>query len=102
MRAWADAQTFRQPALSRAAANRVTGQGKGVQEEIARVEGTGGWISDGRVCDILAVSRAFGDTEFKGEGLKALLATGVECAPHPPPPQDWLVRLSCVLMVPVG
>lgn len=34
-------------------------------EEIERVEAAGGWIVDGRVCNILAVSRAFGDPEFK-------------------------------------
>lgn len=32
---------------------------------------------DGRVCDVLAVSRAFGDAEFKGDGLKQFLSDGV-------------------------
>jgi serine/threonine protein phosphatase PrpC len=33
--------------------------------ELARVESTGAWVIDGRVCNVLAVSRAFGDPEFK-------------------------------------
>lgn len=37
----------------------------------------GGWVTDGRVCGILAVSRAFGDREYKGEGLQHLLERGV-------------------------
>lgn len=51
--------------------------------EVARVEAAGGWVSDGRVCDVLAVSRAFGDHQFKGsQGLRELVARGVECAPQ--------------------
>lgn len=51
------------------AQHRVYGFGDHVLEEIERVEAAGGWIVDGRVCNILAVSRAFGDPEFKvGEG----------------------------------
>jgi serine/threonine protein phosphatase PrpC len=50
--------------------HRVYGFGPGVLEEIERVEAAGGWIHDGRVCNILAVSRAFGDPEFK-VGLRA-------------------------------
>ncbi len=57
---------------------RVTGQGKGVESEIERVQSVGAWVSDGRVCDILAVSRAFGDSEFKGEGLQDMLVSGIE------------------------
>lgn len=57
---------------------RVYGGDETAEREIERVQSTGGWIDDGRVCDILAVSRAFGDTEFKGEGLQAMLAHGVE------------------------
>ena len=52
--------------------------GPEVRSETARVKSTGGWIYDGRVCNILAVSRAFGDWEFKGAGLKQLLQAGVE------------------------
>lgn len=49
------------------------------QAEIQRVLDCGGWVSrDGRVCDVLAVSRAFGDWEFKGKGLSTLLQAGVE------------------------
>lgn len=45
--------------------HRVYGFGDHVIEEIERVEAAGGWIVDGRVCNVLAVSRAFGDPEFK-------------------------------------
>lgn len=45
--------------------HRVMGFGDHVIEEIERVEAAGGWIIDGRVCNVLAVSRAFGDPEFK-------------------------------------
>lgn len=45
--------------------HRVYGFGDHVIEEIERVEAAGGWIIDGRVCNVLAVSRAFGDPEFK-------------------------------------
>ena len=34
--------------------------------EIKRINQAGGWISQSRVCGILAVTRAFGDYEFKG------------------------------------
>ena len=56
------------------------GRSRIVDDEIARVESIGGWIADGRVCDILAVSRAFGDPQFKGDGLQRLLKIGIECA----------------------
>ena len=41
----------------------------------ARVTATGAWVADGRVMGVLAVSRAFGDYEFKA-GRDAFLATG--------------------------
>lgn len=41
------------------------GSGPEVDSEVKRVKAAGGWIHDGRVCNILAVSRAFGDWEFK-------------------------------------
>ncbi|PNW84026.1 hypothetical protein CHLRE_04g218150v5 [Chlamydomonas reinhardtii] len=58
--------------------HRVYGSGADVSAEIERVKSVGGWIDDGRVCGVLAVSRAFGDWEFKGEGLPRLLETGIE------------------------
>lgn len=51
-----------------------------VAKEIARVEEAGGWVADGRVCDVIAVSRAFGDIQFKeAQGRKDMLDQGVEC-----------------------
>eukprot|EP00468_Gymnochlora_sp_CCMP2014_P009325 CAMPEP_0167749854 /NCGR_PEP_ID=MMETSP0110_2-20121227/5651_1 /TAXON_ID=629695 /ORGANISM="Gymnochlora sp., Strain CCMP2014" /LENGTH=337 /DNA_ID=CAMNT_0007635079 /DNA_START=362 /DNA_END=1375 /DNA_ORIENTATION=+ len=40
--------------------------------EICRIEETGAWVDDGRVLDILGITRAFGDPDFKGEGLLGL------------------------------
>lgn len=57
---------------------RLYGPSVTVGSEQERVEEAGGWIADGRVCDILAVSRAFGDREFKGDGLPVMLQKGVE------------------------
>ena len=57
--------------------HRVTGSGPTVEAEVHRVEEVGGWIEDGRVCDVIAVSRAFGDREFKGSGSKTMLQRGV-------------------------
>jgi serine/threonine protein phosphatase PrpC len=57
--------------------HRVLGTGPDARAEAARVEAAGGWVQDGRVCGVLAVSRALGDPEFKGkEGLRALLDEG--------------------------
>ncbi|KAK9825401.1 hypothetical protein WJX81_000526 [Elliptochloris bilobata] len=58
--------------------HRVWGAGETVDAETARVQAAGGWVADGRVCDVLAVSRAFGDREFKGAGLHRMMARGVE------------------------
>lgn len=37
--------------------HRVWGKTPTVQAEIKRIEGVGGWVDDGRVCGVLAVSR---------------------------------------------
>ncbi|GLC42261.1 hypothetical protein PLESTF_001141700 [Pleodorina starrii] len=58
--------------------HRVYGSGPDVSSEIERIKSVGGWVDDGRVCGVLAVSRAFGDWEFKGRGLPRLLETGIE------------------------
>jgi serine/threonine protein phosphatase PrpC len=41
------------------------------EAERRRIREAGGTVLNSRVCGILAVSRAFGDTEFKGEELTA-------------------------------
>jgi hypothetical protein len=60
-------------------------------------------VDDGRVCGVLAVSRAFGDPEFKGPGLEHLLQRGTSvgmwtkefassrCAR----PAGWLAQCVC-------
>lgn len=58
--------------------HRVYGGGDMVEQELERIKAAGGWVDDGRVLGVLAVSRAFGDVEFKGEGLKLLMASGVK------------------------
>jgi protein phosphatase 1A len=65
-------------AVTLAAYHRVYGSSSDVFSEIERVKSVGGWVDDGRVCGVLAVSRAFGDWEFKGTGLPRLLETGIE------------------------
>jgi len=45
--------------------HRVYGNGQLAKEETMRIAQAGGWVAQGRVCGILAVSRAFGDWEFK-------------------------------------
>ena len=46
--------------------HRPVGSCKTGRQEMDRVVRAGGWSVGGRVCGILAVSRAFGDYEFKG------------------------------------
>lgn len=58
--------------------HRLYGRGATVQSEIQRVESVGGWVEDGRVCGLLAVSRAFGDWELKEEGLDFFIRENVE------------------------
>lgn len=55
--------------------HRPAGRQLAAQAEAARVAATGAWVADGRVMGVLAVSRAFGDFEFKA-GRDAFLATG--------------------------
>jgi hypothetical protein len=58
--------------------HRAYGKGKIVKSETKRIESVGGWVENGRVCDMLAVTRAFGDAEFKGDANRArLLQDGV-------------------------
>lgn len=57
--------------------HRVYGPSPAAAAEIARVTGAGGWIDDGRVCGVLAVSRAFGDAGLKRPGLTTTLKQGV-------------------------
>lgn len=50
------------------------------RSEIKRISDSGGWVLQMRVCGILAVTRAFGDYEFKGgryELLEELSAAGL-------------------------
>ena len=46
--------------------HRPTTRTKSGRNEIKRIATAGGWVTQERVCGILAVSRAFGDYEFKG------------------------------------
>lgn len=46
--------------------HRPTPRTKSGRNEIERIASAGGWVTQERVCGILAVSRAFGDYEFKG------------------------------------
>ncbi|KAF3324605.1 putative protein phosphatase 2C 5 [Carex littledalei] len=46
-------------------------------QEIKRIRAAGGWISDGRICGEISVSRAFGDIQFKTK-KNEMLARGVE------------------------
>ena len=48
--------------------HRPVGSNKAGRKELDRVMRTGSWSVGGRVCGILAVSRAFGDYEFKAGG----------------------------------
>lgn len=62
--------------------HRPYGKSKTALSEIKRIRQAGGWISNGRVCGVLSVSRAFGDIKLKTlrqemleEGVKARLWT---------------------------
>ncbi|XP_076927696.1 protein phosphatase 2C 57-like [Bidens hawaiensis] len=45
--------------------HRPYGRNKVSLQEIKRIREAGGWISDGRICGDISVSRAFGDIRFK-------------------------------------
>uniref|UniRef100_A0A061SL87 protein-serine/threonine phosphatase n=1 Tax=Tetraselmis sp. GSL018 TaxID=582737 RepID=A0A061SL87_9CHLO len=58
--------------------HRAYGKGDIVKQEKKRIESVGGWVKNGRVCDMLAVTRAFGDADFKGDtNRKRMLEEGV-------------------------
>eukprot|EP00850_Spirogloea_muscicola_P014499 SM000104S09369 [mRNA] locus=s104:396623:398815:- [translate_table: standard] len=61
--------------------HRPTGGSDAGVAEAARVKDAGGWVSGGRVCGSLAVSRAFGDVEYKAhhrrsQAMKAGITKG--------------------------
>lgn len=53
--------------------HRPYGAGAAAKREVARVTAAGAWVADGRVMGVLAVSRAFGDSEFKAGRAQFLL-----------------------------
>ncbi|RDX87801.1 Protein phosphatase 2C 57, partial [Mucuna pruriens] len=57
--------------------HRPYGSNKTSLEEIKRIREAGGWISNGRVCGDIAVSRAFGDVRFKTK-KNEMLQKGVQ------------------------
>lgn len=57
--------------------HRPYGSNKASLQEIRRIREAGGWISNGRICGDIAVSRAFGDTRFKTK-KNEMLKKGVE------------------------
>ncbi|TKY74073.1 phosphatase 2C 57 [Spatholobus suberectus] len=58
-------------------AHRPYGNNKTSLEEIKRIREAGGWISNGRICGDIAVSRAFGDMRFKTK-KNEMLQKGVQ------------------------
>ena len=64
-------------ALDLTTEHRLDGPSPAAAAEVARVLAAGGWIDDGRVCGVLAVSRAFGDPGLKRAGLARTLRQGV-------------------------
>ncbi|KAM0001622.1 putative protein-serine/threonine phosphatase [Helianthus debilis subsp. tardiflorus] len=57
--------------------HRPYGRNKVSLQEIKRIREAGGWISDGRICGDISVSRAFGDIRFKTK-KNEMLKKGVE------------------------
>lgn len=66
---------------------------------MARVKAAGGWIYDGRVCNILAVSRAFGDWEFKVRMAPGVATRTTLCArPRAAVGGDWEFKVWAVVV----
>ncbi|OVA14732.1 Protein phosphatase 2C (PP2C)-like domain [Macleaya cordata] len=57
--------------------HRPYGNNKVSLQEIRRIREAGGWISDGRICGEISVSRAFGDMRFKTK-KNEMLEKGIE------------------------
>ncbi|XP_039056630.1 protein phosphatase 2C 57-like [Hibiscus syriacus] len=57
--------------------HRPYGSNQASLQEIKRIREAGGWISNGRICGDIAVSRALGDTRFKTK-KNEMLKKGVE------------------------
>ncbi|XP_047150979.1 protein phosphatase 2C 57 isoform X2 [Vigna umbellata] len=57
--------------------HRPYGSNKTSLDEIRRIREAGGWISNGRICGDIAVSRAFGDMRFKTK-KNEMLQKGVQ------------------------
>lgn len=57
--------------------HRPYGSNKVSLQEIRRIKEAGGWISNGRICGDISVSRAFGDMRFKTK-KNEMLEKGVE------------------------
>ncbi|GJP53453.1 hypothetical protein CLOM_g12618 [Closterium sp. NIES-68] len=53
------------------------GESPTAKAEIKRIEKAGGWVSQGRVCGVVAVSRAFGNANFKTR-REQMLSEGVK------------------------
>ncbi|KAH9553682.1 hypothetical protein CY35_08G025000 [Sphagnum magellanicum] len=52
--------------------HRPYGNSKSSMAEVKRIQAAGGWVSHGRVCGSLSVSRAFGDVPFKSQKKKMI------------------------------
>ncbi|CAM6048953.1 unnamed protein product [Sphagnum compactum] len=53
------------------------GSSKSSIAEVRRIQAAGGWVSHGRVCGSLSVSRAFGDVTFKSR-KKLMMEEGIK------------------------
>lgn len=56
--------------------HRPYGNSKVSLDEIRRIKAAGGWVTNGRICGDISVSRAFGDMRFKTK-MKDMLEEGV-------------------------